>query len=58
MAVKIEINMPLKVVIKTIWNKPNRGSKTMVETAHVTTPMRGKMVIDRAMVERIFPVKW
>ena len=53
----MEISMPLKVVIKTIWNSPKRGSKTMVETTHVTTPMRGKMVTDRAMVERIFPVK-
>ena len=57
MAVKMEISMPLKVVIKTIWDSPNRGSKTMVETTHVIAPMRGKMVIDRAIVERIFPVK-
>jgi hypothetical protein len=53
----MEMSTPLRVVIKTTWYRPSRGSKTIVETAHVATPIRGKIVIESAIVERIFPVK-
>ena len=55
---KIEISRPLRVVIESIWNGLRMGSKAHVAIAHVAIPIRGKIVIESAIVESIFPIKW